>query len=172
MKLLNIFIVCLVLLWGTTVLADPPACPPEQGVCFEAMMGEVFIFGEDPVSGAYVEGTFEADHNDFDRFNKDGTIYTHMIVNEITSGLYCPPGSMYPNECWPVDLSLPSGGSVTGIVVFDPPWFYYSCPYRARATAYVTDPMGDLYKVTVSLIMVPSPDGGCDIVKYEVKLKP
>ena len=95
-----------------------------------------------------------------------------MIVNEITSGLYCPPGSMYPNECWPVDLSLPSGGSVTGIVVFDPPWFYYSCPYRARATAYVTNPMGDLYKITVSLIMVPSPDGGCDFVKYEVKLKP
>lgn len=79
---------------------------------------------------------------------------------------------MIPDECWPLDLSLPSGGSVTGLITVDPPWFYGSCPYIVHARAYVTDPMGNLYKVMVSLVSIPSPEGGCKFVKYEVKVKP
>ena len=172
MKLLNLFFVCLAFLWGTTALANPPACPVDQGVCFEPITGEVWFFGADPVTGAYLEASFEADHNDFDRLNKDGTIFTHMVATEITSGFYCPPGSIIPDECWPLDPSLPSGGSVTGVIIVDPPWFYFACPYRALGRAYVTDPMGNLYRFTALLVSVPSPDGGCEFAKYELSVKP
>jgi len=173
MKLLNLFFVCLVLFWGTTVLADPPACPVDQGVCFEPLTGELLIQGQDPVSGAYAQGTFDADQNDFNRYNKDGTIYTHLVFNEITDGFYCPPGSLIPDECWPVDLSLPSGGSATGVPpIVDPPLYQFFCPYRVYAYAYVTDPMGDLYKFKALLVSVPSPDGECRLVKFSVKVKP
>ena len=170
MKLLNLFFVFLVLLWGTTVLADPPACPPEQGVCFEDLMGEMWMAGQDPLTGAYIEGTFDADFNDFVRMNPKGTLYMHMITQELTSGFYCPPPGS--NECWPLDLSLPSHGSVTGLITLDPPMFFGSCPYRVQATAYVTDPMGDIYKVLVLLVSVPSPEDDCQLVKYEVTAKP
>ena len=171
MRLINLFFVCLVLLWGSTVLADPPTCPAEQGVCFEPITGVVWFFGEDP-SGAYFEAAFEADHNDFDRLNKDGTIFTHMVATEIISGFYCPPGSIIPDECWLIDPSLPSGGSVTGIIIIDPPWFYFACPYRALGRAYVRDPMGNLYRLKTLLVSVPSPDDGCRMVKFEITAKP
>jgi hypothetical protein len=77
MKLSNLFFACLLLLSWTTVLADPPASPVEQGVCFEPT-GAVWIYGLDPVTGAYFEGVFEANHNDFYRFNKEGTGYAHF----------------------------------------------------------------------------------------------
>ena len=172
MKLLNLFLIGLALLWGTTVFADPPACPAEHGVCFEDLMGELWMAGQDPVTGAYIEGTFDADFNDFVRQNPNGTLYMHMITQELTGGFFCPPGSMSQDECWPLDLSLPSHGSVTGLITVDPPWFFGSCPYRVQATGYVTDPMGEPYKVMVLLVSVPSPDGGCRFVKYEVTAKP
>jgi hypothetical protein len=172
MKLLNLFFVCFLVLWGTTALADPPACPAEQGVCFEDWTGEMWMFGDDPVTGAYVEGTFDADFNDFVRQNPDGTLFMHMITQELTSGFYCPPESMIPDECWPLDLELPTHGSVTGLITVDPPWFYLSCPYRVQASGYVTDPMGDCYKMMVAGVNVPSPEGGCKMVKFEITVKP
>ena len=171
MKLLNLFFVCSLVFWGTTALADPPACPVEQGVCFEPITGVVWFFGED-LSGAYLEAAFEADHNDFDRLNNDGTIFTHMVAKEIIGGFYCPPGSLIPDECWPIEPSMPSGGSVTGIIIVDPPWFYFACPYRALGHAYVRDLMGNLYKSKTLLVSAPSPEGGCDFVKFEIRVKP
>lgn len=180
MKLLNLFFVCLVLLWGTTVLADPPSwdefpneCTAEHGVCFQGFVGEeIFMTASDPVSGAYAEGTIQADANDFARQNPDGTYFVHWTAREFTSGFYCPPES----ECLPIDLSLPShvtqAGAIT-ILPLDPPdfWFFPSCPLAASASFYVTDAMGDLHKVIFSAIFVKSPEGDCKTIRWQVSDK-
>jgi hypothetical protein len=175
--LLNLSFVCLVLLWGPTVLADPPnwvefpyECTAEHGVCFQAFIGEeIWVYGADPVSGAYAEATFIADSNDFVRQNPDGTYFCNWAVRELTSGFYCPPGSSIPDECLPIDLSYPSHFSQVGLITIlpDPPgfWFSPSCPLAGNAIFYVTDSMGDLHKVSFSGVFVKSPEGDCKPIR-------
>jgi hypothetical protein len=97
----------------------------------------------------------------------------HIFADELTGGLYCPPGSMIPDECWPLEPSMPSGGSVTRIpALYEPPGFYLRCPLRGQGHGYVTDPMKNLYRFKTLLVSIPSPDGSCKPVKFEVRLKP
>lgn len=183
MKFLNLFLVWFVFLWGTTALADPSPwdefpdeCTAEHGVCFQMITEEIWVFGDDPMTGAHVEGTFQGDANDFARQNPNGTYFSHWIAREFTSGVYCPPGWSDLEDCLPIDLSLPSHLTVVGSITIlpDPSGFWFSpmCPFTAQASFYVTDAMGDLYKVMGSIITVKSPEGECRFVKYEIKVKP
>jgi hypothetical protein len=185
MKLLNLFFVCLVLLWGTTVLADPPAwddfpmpCAAEHGACFVDLSGgEISFFLFDPVTGDEVSGTLNTDFNDFFRENPDGSHFMHMVDQDISGGIYCPGGVAIPDGCWEMDASYPGLISAKGRVILipDPEGFVFDafCTYSAHAIGVATNPeSGEPFRIRVKLHVVPDPETICRVHKLEIKVTP
>ena len=180
MKLLNLFFVCLILFWGATALADPPPwneypldCTAEHGVCFEEFEDAFYVYGTDMTTGDQIIVLFEPDTNDYMRQNPDGSTFLHLVFQEITDAIYCPLGVEIPAGCWPLDISYPASGTMTGFVGLLPDGdFFASCPYSGQGRGVVTSPSGEQFRMNFAGVLVSSPDDNCRIVRMEINAKP
>jgi hypothetical protein len=182
MKLLNLFFVFLVLLWGTSVFADPPPwdefpmpCAAEHGTCFVPFdEGWIDFAFADLGSGELIVGTIFGDFNDFFRENPDGRQFL-LLIDKETDALYCPDGVVGPS-CLPVSGRVSGSGFLeVGPLEGCPDCFVYqpTCPFSASVSLW-----GDSLRIKASLVTVKSknppwfPVEGCKPVRVEINTFP
>jgi hypothetical protein len=144
----------------------PAACVAEHGVCFHEFQ-TLMLFAADASTGDLAVGYIDAAMNDFMRQNPDGSNFIHVVDQEM-SGEYCPVGE----ACWP--FVEPGRISYSGFVNLDPAsgGFAPACPASAMAHATVESPSGGLFTMDFFGVWIPTPQGGCQIHKLEIRLRP